>query len=198
MRRKSTEMTASHSYLALVALLLGGIAVCLIASFVRESYLRTKYPVCYASSVEQYSTQYNIPPSLLYSVIRTESKFEPDAVSVAGAVGLVQMLPSTFRWLSDEMLGEHLPDGMLSDPETNIRYGACYLRLLYNRYQNWTTAIAAYNAGIGNVDTWLSDPTLCASEHTLNPEMIPFRETRQYVAAVTKAQTYYRTLYGWE
>lgn len=156
---------------------------------------RALYPREYQELVERYAKQYDVPENLIYAIIRTESDFEAGAVSTAGAVGLMQVMPSTFRWLSDDMLGEHLEDSMLYDPETNIRYGVYYLRRLYDRYGSWQTACAAYNAGNGTVDRWLSDPSLTDHQGNLIPESIPIGETRAYVNKVQKSYRTYSRLY---
>ena len=103
------------------------------------------HPKDYSEYIEVYADAYAVPPHIVYAVIDVESDFDSAAVSKAGAVGLMQMMPSTFRWLTDDMLGESLADEMLYDPETNVRYGVYYLRRLYDRYGDWTTACAAYN-----------------------------------------------------
>ena len=131
---------------------------------------------------------------MVYAVIKTESDFDSAAVSKKGAVGLMQFMPSTFSWITDEMLFEHLADGMRYDPETSVRYGAWLLSHLYKRYGNWQVALAAYNAGIGNVDKWLDDPQYADGAGGL--KSIPFKETRNYVKKVTKAMATYDRLYG--
>ena len=108
----------------------------------------------------------------------------------------MQLLPDTFRWISDDVLRERLDDGMIYDPETNIRYGCYYLHLLYDRYEDWTAALAAYNAGPGRVDRWLDDPTMLDADGKLNPDAIPATETRRYVPAVLEAQERYDELYA--
>ena len=166
------------------------------AYFVFEPSIdRALYPREYSELVERYAEQYGVPTNLVYAVIRTESNFDPNAVSSAGAVGLMQIMPSTFRWLSDDMFGERLEDAMLYDPETNIRYGVYYLRRLYDRYGHWQTACAAYNAGNGTVDRWLSDPSLTDVQGRLIPERIPIGETRAYVDKVEKSYQAYSRLY---
>lgn len=157
---------------------------------------REHYPTGYAVYVEIYAKKYDLPSSLIYAVIHTESNFRPTAVSSAGAVGLMQLMPSTFRWLSDDMLGERLMSAALYDPATNIRYGTYYLGMLYNRYGRWTEALAAYNAGPGKVDAWLSDPSLTDESGHLVPDTIPVRETRVYVTTVERAWQAYERLYA--
>ena len=105
------------------------------------------------------------------------------------------MMPETFTWLTDEILFDHLDEGMLYDPETNIKYGTYYLSRLYDRYGDWKLALAAYNGGQGNVDEWLEEPEYADGEGGLRH--IPFKETRRYVKKVTDARDMYEKLYEW-
>ena len=175
------------------ALLFVGLCIGLYVMF-EPDIDQALYPREYCDFVEQYAAVYDVPVNLVYAVIRTESGFDPEAVSSVGAVGLMQMMPSTFRWLTDDMLGEGLADEMLYDPETNIRYCVYYLRRLYDRYGDWLTACAAYNAGSGRVDTWLDDPTMVDLMGNLIESRIPFEETRAYVHKIKKAYTAYERL----
>ena len=151
-------------------------------------------PTEYKSFISEYSEKYGVPENLIYAVIKTESKFDSSAESSVGAVGLMQMMPDTFAWLTNDKLGDRFSAGMLYDPETNIKYGVYYLSWLYNKYADWDTALAAYNAGPGNVDKWLEDPEISdiESEKLLN---IPFKETKNYIKKVNKALQKYESLY---
>ena len=155
---------------------------------------KVTHPCDYAEYVEIYAEQYDVSEAMVYAVIRSESDFESGAVSSQGAIGLMQILPDTFRWLTDEMLFEHLEDGMIYDPETNIRYGVFYLSYLYDLYGDWQLALAAYNAGPGNVGDWLKNPDYTDGEGGL--KKIPVSETRKYVKRVNRAQKTYDRLYG--
>lgn len=166
----------------------------LLADLIWTGFEKLAYPRKYSDYVETYAKQYNVPPHVLYAVIKTESGFDSAAVSKKGAVGLMQFMPDTFDWLTNEMLFEHLADGMRYDPETSVRYGAYLLSHLYKRYGDWSVALAAYNAGIGNVDKWLEDPAYADGEGGL--KAIPYKETRNYIKKVTKAQATYDRLYG--
>ena len=104
------------------------------------------------------------------------------------------IIPSTFKWLTNDILFEHLNEGMLFDPETNIRYGTYYLSYLYDRYGDWELALAAYNGGPGNVDKWLEDDAYADGKGGL--QKIPFKETRQFVSRVSKAWEKYDKLYS--
>ncbi len=179
------------AFLAVAAIGLGFLADFLITFFEKQAYPRE-----YAEYVEVYAEQYGVPETMIFAVIRTESGFDSGAVSHAGAVGLMQMMPETFEWLTNEMLFDHLDAGMLYDPETNIKYGTYYLSRLYDRYGDWELALAAYNGGQGNVDEWLEDSAYADGEGGLKE--IPFRETRQYVKKALKARDVYERLYGEE
>ena len=178
--------------IALIAVMAIGLGF--LADFVITCFEKSAYPREYAEYVTVYAEKYGVPEELVYAVIRTESDFDSGAVSPVGAVGLMQLMPSTFAWLTDDMLFEHLENGMLYDPETNIRYGTYCLSYLYDRYGNWETAIAAYNGGLGNVDKWLEDDKYADGEGGL--KRIPFKETRQFVTRVTDAWEMYEKLYN--
>ena len=182
----------------LVIALLAAVAIGLgfLADFAITHFEKKAYPREYTEYVERYAEAYGVPEPLVYAVIRTESSFDSGAVSGAGAVGLMQMMPDTFAWLTDEILFEHLESGMLYDPETNIKYGTYLLSRFYDRYGDWELALTAYNGGVGNLDKWLEDPEYADGEGGL--KKIPFRETRQYVKKVADARDMYERLYGEE
>ena len=155
------------------------------------------YPLKYENYVEKYAAEYNVPSSVVYGVIKVESDFDPDAVSSVGAIGLMQMLPDTFSWLSSsEHLDENLPITSLYDPETSIKYGVYYLKYLHEKFQNWDAAIAAYNGGEGNVAEWLENPQYCDKDGNLNTKKIPFPETRNYSHKVSIAKNFYEHTYN--
>jgi soluble lytic murein transglycosylase len=118
-------------------------------------------------------------------VIETESKFNPNAHSDAGAVGLMQLTPTTAKGIALYTGGHDFRLSDLTNPEINVRYGAWYLRHLLNRYRNERLALAAYNAGEQNVDSW-------QKAHV----GIQFKETRDYVDKVERLKTIYRRAYA--
>ena len=179
------------AFIAVLAIGLGFLADFLITCLEKNAYPRE-----YAEYVEVYAEAYGVPEGLVYAVIRTESSFDSGAVSPVGAVGLMQLMPSTFEWLTDDKLFEHLKSGMLYDPETNIKYGTYCLSFLYDRYGDWELALAAYNGGLGNVDKWLEDDRYADANGEGGLKRIPFKETRQFVARVTDAWEMYERLYG--
>lgn len=156
---------------------------------------RWTHPKTYSELITQYASEYDIDETVVYAVIKVESNFQPDAESRVGALGLMQMMPLTFEWLTgEEHLGEFLPVSALRDPEVSIRYGVYYLRYLRDKFpQSWDVVLAAYNAGEGNVAEWLSDPEYATSDGTL--KSIPFAETQTYVERVNQAKEIYYKLY---
>ena len=156
-----------------------------------DKYVYSTYPLKYQTEVEAASQKYGVDKFLIYGVIKTESDFDPNAVSPVGAVGLMQIMPETFDLLLTQTHdGYEL--GMLYDPDTNIKYGTYFLRSLYLRYNDWETVYAAYNAGSGRVDGWLADPAHSAGGKLTD---IPIEETEEYVAKVSYAVEKYKELY---
>ena len=167
------------------------LAVILFITFIwSNSYIEKKFPIKYQESVEKYAQKYNIDKYLIYAVISTESSFNPNAESSAGAMGLMQLLPDTASWLNDKYLLE-LDSQNLFDPNTNIAFGCCYLSFLFERFKNTQTVCAAYNAGQGNVLQWLSKYS--SDGETLN--YIPYKETTKYVKKVMTRYEIYQDLY---
>ena len=148
-------------------------------------YARLWYPLRYSTNVRVYAHQDNLDPALLAAVIESESKFNPDARSDAGAVGLMQLTPSTAKGIAQYTGGSRFRVSDLTDPDINIRYGAWYLGHLMAKYRNERDALAAYNAGQANVDSWLR-------AH----EGIQFDETKAYIAKVERLQKIYRRAYA--
>lgn len=146
----------------------------------------------YLEIVEKYSDAHSVPKELVLAVIKTESKFKSDAISQAGAVGLMQMTPDTFVWLCEKNSDLSNDPNLLYTPDVNIRYGVYYLDMLYSEFGSWETALAAYNAGPTNVRKWLADPEY-SQDGVLTH--IPFKETREYVEKVIKAKNKYIELY---
>ena len=134
-----------------------------------------------------------MPASLLFGLIRQESVFTEGAKSRAGALGLMQVMPSTGRLLYKKEKGKGRPD--LANPDANLRLGARYLRQLLDTFSGDTAAaLAAYNAGPGRVRGWKKASGLAPEDEFL--ESIPFSETRFYVKRVLFFQSVYSSLYG--
>jgi soluble lytic murein transglycosylase len=148
-------------------------------------YARLWYPLRYSTNVRVYASQDHLDPALLAAVIETESKFNSDARSKAGAIGLMQLTPSTAKGIAQYTGGSRFRVSDLTNPDINIRYGAWYLGHLLEKYGDEQLALAAYNAGQDNVDRW-------QREHV----GIQFDETRDYVDKVERLQKIYRRAYA--
>ncbi|MCI1956094.1 MAG: lytic transglycosylase domain-containing protein [Oscillospiraceae bacterium] len=157
-------------------------------------FLQKMYPRTYSGIVEREARQNGLDPNLVYSVIRQESNFDPDVKSHAGAVGLMQLTPATFEWLQKREQAASVRSGnALYLPDVNIRYGCRFLSFLLKKYGRRRTALCAYNAGMGRVDSWLKDGR--TSRNGKDLDRIPYPETRDYVRKVEQNYTQYRQLY---
>jgi soluble lytic murein transglycosylase len=148
-------------------------------------YERLRYPLGYEQIVRGHARNYRLDPALLAAVIYQESKFRPSVRSRSGAIGLMQLQPATAEGIAVRTGGTRFRVDDLYEPEINVRYGAWYLRHLLDKYGDERTALAAYNAGQRNVDTWRREG-----------KGIAFAETRAYVDRVEKLKRVYRDAYG--
>lgn len=166
------------------------IAIGFIYDAIMNAFESKEYPKKHELIVAAASKKYGVPEEIIYAVIKTESDFDKGAESDAGACGLMQLMPETFT----DMTGIRNPSKtVMKDASSNINAGTKYLAYLYERYENWNTAFAAYNAGLGNVDKWLDDARYSSDGITLDD--IPFTETRNYVRRVNTALDAYKRLY---
>jgi soluble lytic murein transglycosylase len=146
---------------------------------------RLRYPLRYQAIVRGHAHNYRLDPALLAAVIYQESKFDATARSSSGAIGLMQLLPATAEGIALHTGGSKFRLSDLENPEINVRYGSWYLRHLLDKYGNEELALAAYNAGQHNVDTWRAAG-----------EGIQFGETRHYVSRVEHLKKVYRKAYA--
>jgi soluble lytic murein transglycosylase len=152
------------------------------------------YPFPKKQAVFYYAEHNDLDPYLVAAVIRTESKFFSEARSVKGAIGLMQIMPETGRWVAGEINYPDFSTEDLYDPDINIRFGTWYLASLKGEFQaNENLMLAAYNGGRGNVKQWMRQ--FSWSENFREVDQIPFRETREYVKKVLDAREKYRKLY---
>lgn len=164
------------------------IATAYVSDMSKVDYL---YPKYYSSEVKKVCKEYDIPEYIFYGLIRTESYFDNDIESVAGAIGLCQLMPST---ASDVGRKLKVKDYDLLNPETNAKFGGYYLAELASRLEdNYILALCSYNAGINNVRKWRkANPNLPID---IFLETIPFEETRNYGKKLIKASSIYGLLY---
>jgi soluble lytic murein transglycosylase len=168
-------------------------ALSLFALWSRDALLKAAYPCKFPELVMSAAQEANLPPALVYAVIRTESSFLPSAKSGAGAMGLMQITNDTADFVVSKGGFDELSPGDIYDPETNIRVGCWLLSYLTERYEDLDTALCAYNAGMGNVAKWLADSRYSADGARV--DSIPFEETRDYVKKVNKSMAIYQKLY---
>jgi soluble lytic murein transglycosylase len=196
MARRSTKQTAVRRRRRMAALL--GFLLVLILGFAvvlpvaDKAVKEVTLPLRHEDIIRQQARDKDLDPSLIAAVIYAESHFR-DQTSHAGARGLMQITPQTADEIARKSGGTEFEQGDLATPQINISYGSWYLRWLLDRYgDNKTLAVAAYNAGSGNVDRWIAqDPSMRVDE-------IPFPETRAYVAKVLDAHRDYREEYSAE
>ncbi len=170
------------------------IVMAIAGYFAYEMYLDSAYPLKYEYYVERYSKEYNVDKYFVYAVIRTESGFKPDAVSNAGARGLMQIMEETFDWVKFRMGDEDTVYYDMFKPETNIKYGCWLLGYLYDEFGSVEVAAAAYHAGRGNVNNWLADSRY--SSDGVHLDEIPIGDTAHYVSKITKAMDVYVRRYS--
>lgn len=185
-------------------------AVLIVAIFVGLGliifcYDNIQYPIKYTKEINAASEEFGVQKELIASVINAESHYNEKAISIKGAVGLMQIMPSTAEWILNKMYNENYTvqklsqtelfdnnksDGLLFDPELNIRIGAYYIAYLLNKFQDVNTALCAYNAGEGKVSEWLNSNEFSSDKRIL--KKIPYHETENYVSKVNMNLKIYR------
>ncbi|OAS21080.1 lytic transglycosylase [Paenibacillus oryzisoli] len=155
---------------------------------------RKLYPIYYQQEIKQSAAKHNIDPFLIAAIIRVETNYKYHLESSKGAVGLMQLMPDTADWIAQSSnLGPHTQEDLLR-VDINIYLGAWYLNWLIKHYNgNLIYAIAAYNAGQGNVNKWKNSHVWDGSEDNIRD--IPFGETRHYVQRVLYYYEKYTNLY---
>jgi len=153
---------------------------------------RSAYPLPYEEALRSAAARSHVDPMLVAGLIRQESAFEPKAVSHAGAVGLMQVLPRTALKLARQLRVRYAHSS-LSEPGYNLQLGSRYLANLIHAYGTKEAALAAYNAGEDRVEQWTSGQTYLETPEFV--ESIPFSETREYVQVVLRNAEVYRQVY---
>jgi soluble lytic murein transglycosylase len=148
-------------------------------------FLRARYPLEYDQIIRTYARERDLDPALVAAVVYAESRFDPNVVSSAGAVGLMQLLPETGEFVAERTGGEDFVVADLRDPDLNVRYGTWLLAYHRDRYDgDVRTALAAYHAGPGQVDEWRA-----------RNQGIVFPETLAYVDEVERVRRVYARAY---
>jgi soluble lytic murein transglycosylase len=149
-----------------------------------------RFPVLYRSAVARAAQENRLDPALVMGVMRRESAYIADVQSGAGAIGLMQLMPRTAKFVAD-LKGLDNWRGDLTDADTNIGFGSFYLRHVLDKFNNHIAmATAGYNAGPHRVTSWLPEQAMDADRWI---DTIPYTETRRYVRAVLA----YTAIYEW-
>lgn len=192
--RRPRARVRRRRLLALLTLVALGVFGLLAAPLVRRAIEHFELPLHYASIIRQQAAQKHLEPALIAAVIYSETRFRP-RTSPTGAEGLMQIEPSTATFLAHRSGGYAFSVKDLGTPTVNIAYGSYYLRYLLNEYNgNKVLALAAYNGGETNVDTWLASARSQHRRFTIGD--IPIAQTRYYVREVLSKQRAYRRHYS--
>jgi soluble lytic murein transglycosylase len=184
---------SGRTYGTVVAVVLATALVGLMAVEFGHAVRDLGLPLSDAGVIRQQAGEKHLDPALIAAVIYAETKFNPRPSS-AGAQGLMQILPATAYFIAHLSGGSRFTAGDLATPSINVAYGSYYLRYLLDHYNgNETLAVAAYNGGQSNVDSWVAQAN--AEGRQLTVGAIPFGETRAYVQRVLSAQQAYRAAY---
>lgn len=156
--------------------------------------MKKLYPLKYSEYVEKYAEEYNMDKYMIYAIIKAESNFNENAKSSSNAIGLMQIMETTAIETANKMELEVTEEDLFK-PELNINIGLKYFTYLLNQYNNnYPLAIIAYNAGIGNVDTWIKEGII--KEDGTDIENVPFKETNNYVRKILRDYEIYKGLYN--
>jgi len=160
---------------------------------IEERILKYLYPIKFEEEVYKYSEELDIDPMLTFAIIKTESNFKEQVVSRSGAIGIMQLMESTAKEQAKKLDIKYSKE-ILYDAEINLKIGLNYFNTLLDYYnQNYILAFAAYNAGLGNVQKWISEGTIKLDGSDI--ENIPFKETNMYVRKIIKNYEIYKKLY---
>jgi soluble lytic murein transglycosylase len=159
-----------------------------------RKYWEALFPKPYWNDLKRSSAANGLDPYLVASLIRQESEFNPNAVSRANAVGLMQLLPKTGKLVAKEVKLKRYNASQLYTPAVNMELGTRYFKGMVDKFGSFEYALAAYNAGSDRVDEWLAQGKYRDAQEFV--ESIPFTETREYVQAIMRNASVYKQLYG--
>lgn len=150
-----------------------------------------RFPLNYAREIQDHATAQQVDPALIFGLLRQESAFDEMADSAVGAKGLMQVMPKTAKEIASELKQVWQRDSSLFNPNLNIQYGSFYYKKLLTEFdQQPILATAAYNAGPKKVKRWL--PKNQALPGDIWIELIPYKETRDYVSSVLQYSLIYQ------
>ena len=160
---------------------------------IQNILLKKIYKLDYSDYVEKYAEEYDVDKYLIYAIIKAESNFDEDAVSHKDAKGLMQLMYSTAEELAEQE-DIKIDEKKILESDINIHLGTRYISILHKQYENLGLALAAYNAGSGNVDNWINKGIL--KNDGTDIENIPFIETNNYVRKILRDYEIYKKLYN--
>ncbi len=166
----------------------------LLSPTVFNKIIRKKmYKKEYSEYVSKYAKEYDVDENLIYALIKAESNFNEKAVSHQNAKGLMQLMQSTAQDLANRSQIKLTKENIL-EPDININLGTQYIASLLTKYDSIEVALAAYNAGSGNVDKWIKNGTIKSDGSDI--ENIPYKETNTYVRKIMRDFKIYNELDG--
>lgn len=186
MKRKTKKKTRKLLYIIIAIVI-----VIVIAINLKEQIMKSMYKKEYLEYVEKYAKEYDVETDLVYAIIKAESNFESDAVSSQNAQGLMQLMYATAEEIA-ESIDLELTEENIFEPEINIQLGTKYISKLLEKYECIEVALAAYNAGSGNVDKWIKNGTIKSDGSDI--ENIPYKETNAYVRKIMRDYKIYKEL----
>ena len=165
------------------------IIIAILLFFIGKNIYKTDY----LSIIGKECQKYNIDKYEVLSIIKAESNFKADAVSSKNAIGLMQLTLDTANWCAERNGIDKISESDLYVPEINIKLGIYYYNYLLERYGDFDTALAAYNAGMGNVDKWLKNTKYSNDGKKINTT--PYQETNRYITKINNNLKIYTFLY---
>ena len=195
--RSIKKSSKSKKWIVILGVMAVGLLICFAGYFVAKDV----FPLKYENYIFKYAKEYESDPYLIMGIIRTESSFVPEAVSGAGAIGLMQIMDDiesqTGSFIAEKLGVIDYTKDKLYDPEINIKFGIWYFNWLSMQFDgNLKNVLAAYNAGIGNVQKWLADERYSSDGRNL--DKIPYKETENFINRVKLYRDIYSILYGKE
>ena len=177
----------------LIILLIITILILIFGVFkIQNKILKLIYKTEYKEYVYKYSEENNIDPMLTFAIIKAESNFNRSITSNSGAIGLMQLMEATAIEEAGEVGEEIIIKEKIYNPEINIKIGTKYFAKLLKKYENYMIALAAYNAGMGKVDSWIENGII--NKDGSDIENIPIKETNNYVRKVVRNYKIYQEL----
>lgn len=159
--------------------------------FVSIGFIKAEYPLAYKATISEASQEFGVEECLIAAVIKTESDFNTISVSHKGAVGLMQIMPSTAKMIASHLDLEWEGESVLFNPQTNIRFGTYYLKYLMDKYDSELEVLFAYNAGEGTLEQVLKN------KDQLTMGAVTITETHNYIKRVEKTKEVYKKLYNY-